>query len=150
MLREPLTFNNFEEVARHVQLLHQHGYDRTGNWDLAQILNHLGYFMKGGLEGYTFKVPWIIKALFGKMVKNRMLREQKMKAGGFTPQKPLPPPNADEAQAVAEFLALLDRFDKHQGEFCESPFFGKLTRDESRQMNLIHCGHHLSFLLPKG
>lgn len=150
MTKRVLQLTSFDQVRQEVEHLHQQGYERTGNWDLAQVLNHLGYFLKGSLDGYTFKVPWIIKVLLGKSVKNRILQEQKMKSGVFTPQKPLPPPNANEPQAVSEFLALLDNFAQHQGEYCESPFFGKLTRDECRQMNLIHCNHHLAYLVPKG
>jgi len=149
MTKRELKLSSFDEVRREVERLHQQGYDRAGNWDLAQNLNHLGYFMKGALDGYPFKVHWILKAMLGKLVKHRILRAQKMKAGVFTPQRPLPPPNNNEAQAVGEFLELLDRFAKHQGEYQESPFFGKMTRDECHQINLIHCNHHLGYLLPK-
>lgn len=149
MPQRVLQLTSFDQVRQEVERLHQQGYERAGNWDLAQVLNHFSFFLKGSLDGYTFKVPWIIKVLLGKSVKNRILREQRMKSGVFTPQKPLPPPNADESQAVSEFLELLARFDQHQGEYRESPFFGKLTRDECRQLNLIHCNHHLGYLIPK-
>ena len=150
MPQRVLQLTSFDQVRQEVERLHQHGYVRAGNWDLAQVLNHLSFFLKGALDGYSFKVPWIIKVLLGKSVKNRILREQKMKSGVFTPQKPLPPPNANETQAVSEFLALLNRFAQHQGEYCESPFFGKLTHDECQRLNLIHCNHHLAYLVPKG
>ncbi|HMO37289.1 MAG TPA: DUF1569 domain-containing protein, partial [Gemmatales bacterium] len=108
------------------------------------------YFMKGALEGYSFRVPWFVKKLFGNYFKNKILKSRRMKRGVYTPQNPLPASNLDEAEVVTDFLHLLDRFDKHPGEYQESPFFGKMSRDECRALNLIHCNHHLAFLLPRG
>lgn len=141
---------NFDEVLAYAERLHQNGYDRTGKWDLAQVLDHLTYFMNGALGGYTFKVPWIIKALLGKPVLRSILSKKRMKRGVFTPQKPLPAPGGDEAASLARFRDIVQRTINHQGEFQPSPFFGKLTRDEALELNLIHCRHHLGYLIPKG
>jgi hypothetical protein len=141
--------NNFVVVLAYAERLHRNGYERTGKWDLAQVLDHLTYFMKGSLDGYTFKVPWIIKALLGKFVLRRILSQKRMKRGVFTPQKPLPVPGGDEAAALERFRETLHRTVNHQGEFQPSPFFGQLTREESLELNLIHCRHHLGYLIPK-
>jgi len=140
---------NFDEVLAYAERLHRNGYERTGQWDLAQVLDHLSYFMKGGLDGYAFKVPWIIKAMLGKFVLRRILSQKRMKRGVFTPQKPLPEPGGDEAAALERFREIVQRTVKHQGDFQPSPFFGQLTREEALEMNLIHCRHHLGYLIPK-
>jgi hypothetical protein len=145
-----LTFVTFHEVMAEVDRLHAKGYDRAGNWDLAQVLDHLCYFMNGALDGFQFKVPWLIKTLFGKMALNATLKSKRMKRGVFTPQKPLPVSGPDEKEAVARFKMTLERFTAHQGEYHPSPFFGKLSREQVHALNLIHCGHHLGFLLPRG
>jgi hypothetical protein len=72
-----------------------------------------------------------------------------MKRGVFTPQKPLPEPGGDEAAALERFRGMLNRFVEHQGDYLPSPFFGALSREESQQLNLIHCNHHLGYLIPK-
>lgn len=144
-----LDFKNFDEVLADVERLHRQGYDRAGNWDLAQVLDHLRFFLSGAVDGYKFKVPWLIKVILGKVVLNRILTQKKMKRGVFTPQKPLPEPGGNEAEAVARFNEALRRFISHQGEYKESPFFGKVSREQCHELNLIHCRHHLGYLIPK-
>lgn len=145
-----LDLANFDAVLQEVDRLHQQGYEPVGNWDLAQVLNHLAYFMKGALEGSQFKVPWLIKALLGKIVLRRILSTKRMKRGQFTPQRPLPPSGLDEAEAVASFRDVVKRFTSHVGDYVPSPFFGKMTREECQELNRIHCNHHLGYLIPQG
>ncbi len=152
MPQRQLDFKAFTEVRAELDRLHQGGYEKLGQWDLAQVCDHLAFFIRGSLDGPTFRVPWLFKVLFGKMALRRILSQRRMKAGGFTPQTPLPSPGGDEAAAVARLKELLARFEAQLGDGGElhpSPFFGRLTPDEWRQLHLIHCGHHLGFLLPK-
>lgn len=149
LLPRELHFQNFDEVLSEVDRLHTKGYNQAGNWDLAQVLDHLAFFMKGPMDGYQFKVPWPIKVLLGKWVKRRILSGKKMKRGVFTPQKPLPPSGLDEAAAVKRFGEVLQRLRNHQGALLPNPFFGPMSLDEALQLNLIHCNHHLGYLIPK-
>jgi hypothetical protein len=144
-----LEFQNNGQVTAELDRLRQGGYERAGNWDLAQVCDHLRYFIEGSLDGHQFQVPWVIKILFGRLVLWRILGQGRMKAGITTPQKPLPLPGGDEAGAVDRLKRVLQRLDAHAGEFHASPFFGKLTPAEWRQLHLIHCAHHLGFLIPK-
>ena len=116
---------------------------------LAQVCDHLTYFMQGSLDGFTFRVPWLLKVLFGRFMLRRILKQRRMKAGIPTPQKPPPPAGGDEAAAVAQFRQVVERFQAHQGELRPSPFFGHLTPQQWRDLHLIHCAHHLGFLAPK-
>lgn len=150
MQAQELQFGSFEEALTYAEQLHTRGYERAGNWDLGQVLDHLTYFMKGALDGYTFKVPWILKVLLGKMVLRRILKEKRMKRGVFTPQKPLPEPGQDDVAALERFRETARRFVAHTGEYQPSPFFGVMTREEVRELNLLHCRHHLGYLIPKG
>jgi hypothetical protein len=144
-----LSFSNWDEVVAEVDRLHQGGYTKTGNWNLAQTLNHLNYFLTGPLDGHQFKCPWIFKALFGRWALKRILSGKKMKPGIFTPQKPLPQPGGDEASAVAQFRETAQRFKNHPGPWIASPFFGNLTPEQWHKLQLIHCGHHLGYLVGK-
>jgi hypothetical protein len=149
MPQRELRFHDFPSVLQEVDQLQHHGYDKLGTWDLAQVCDHLTYFVQGSLDGHSFKVPWLIKVLLGRFVLRRILKQQRMKAGVFTPQKPLPAPGQDESAAVARFREMILRFDGHRGELHASPFFGTLSPQEWRALHLIHCAHHLSFLQPK-
>lgn len=144
-----LQFKDFAEVRAEVDQLHRGGYEKLGQWDLAQVCDHLTYFVQGSLDGHAFQVPWLIKVLFGRLMLRRILKQGRMNVGGPTPQKPLPPAGGDEAAAVARFHQVLERLQAHQGELHPSPFFGHLTPQQWRDLHRIHCAHHLGFLVPK-
>jgi hypothetical protein len=144
-----LELNDYSAVHAELDRLHRVGYDKAGTWDLAQVCDHLRFFVDQSLDGATFRVPWLIKVLFGRMVLRRILKTRKMRAGITTPQDPLPAPGGDEAGAIACFKAALARFEAHQGELHASPFFGYLRPQQWRDLHLIHCNHHLAYLIPK-
>lgn len=149
MPQRELAFKDFTEVCSEVDRLHRQGYEKLGQWDLAQVCDHLSFFIGGSLDGHGFRTPWLVKALLGRMVLKRILTQRKMKVGVFTPQKRLPVPGGDEAAAIARFKEVVGRLESHQGELVDSPFFGHLTPEQWRELHLIHCGHHLGFLQPK-
>jgi hypothetical protein len=144
-----LQFKDFAEVLAEVERLHRGGYEKLGQWDLAQTCDHLTYFVQGSLDGFSFRVPWLLKFLFGRFMLRRILKQQRMKAGIPTPQKPLPAPGGDQTAAVERFKQIIERLQAHPGELQPSPFFGYLTPQQWRSLHLIHCTHHLSFLAPK-
>jgi Protein of unknown function (DUF1569) len=143
-----LQFNDFAEVRAELARLRAGGYQKLGQWDLAQTCDHLAYFIQGSLDGHPYKVPWLLKVLFGRLVLRRILNQRRMKPGVPTPQKPLPAAGGDEAAAVGRLEQILDRFEAHSGEMHASPFFGYLTPQQWRDLHLIHCDHHLGFLEP--
>jgi Protein of unknown function (DUF1569) len=147
MSQRTLQFADFAAVRAELDRL-ERGYEKIGAWDLAQICDHLNFFITGSLDGHQFQVPWLFKVLFGRMVLRRILTSGKMKPGVFTPQKPLPEAGGDESASVAKLKNTLGRFESHQGEFHDSPFFGHLTPEQWRDLHLIHCAHHLGFLNP--
>src|SRR5262249_51971549 len=149
MQQRVLAFTGRDDVVAELERLQRGGYVRRGAWDLFQTCHHLSYFIEGSLDGHQFRTPWLLKVLFGRLVLRRILKSGKMKAGGPTPQKPLPAAGGDEAAAVARLTKALDRLFAHQGELHASPFFGYLTPQEWRRLHLIHCAHHLGFLESK-
>jgi hypothetical protein len=143
---QKLECQDFAAVLIKLDRLHQGGWEKRGQWDLAQACNHLAYFIEGSLDGHPYKVPWLLKVLLGRFVLRRILTQRKMKPGVPTPHKPLPPPGEDQAAAVARLKQALARLQAHQGELHASPFFGHLTPEQWRELHLIHCNHHLGFL----
>ncbi len=149
MARRNLQFDGFNGVCAELDRLRASGYERGGKWDLAQVCDHLAFFMRESLDGFTFRVPWLLKVLFGRFVLRRILNRRRMKDGAPTPQKPLPAAGGDEAAAVARLKQVIGRLQAHSGELRDSPFFGHLTPEQWRELHLIHCAHHLGFLSPK-
>jgi len=146
--RRRLEFRDFDQVRADVDRLRQFGYHPLGRWDLAQICDHLAYFVQASLDGAEYRIPWWVRYFFGRAILNRLL-QRGFKPGMRTPQNPLPAPGGDEYLAVRRLDESLTQFERHAGPFAPSPLFGELTADEWRRLHLLHAAHHLAFLQPR-
>lgn len=144
-----LDLRSLDDVAAEVERLHRGGAEPLGKWDFAQACDHLRYFIDATMDGYGFTVPWLPRALFGRFMLRRILKKRSMMRGVPTPQKPAPQPGGDEAVAVARLLQSIARMKSHAGPFHDSPFFGSATPEQTRDLQVIHCQHHLAFFQPK-
>src|SRR5436309_15260737 len=104
-----LDFADFSEALAEIDRLHLGGYTKLGQWDLGQTCDHLTFFALGSLDGPNYKVPWLFKVLFGRLVIRRILKKRMMKSGIPTPQKPLPEPDGDEPAAIDRFKQTIKR-----------------------------------------
>lgn len=151
--RRKLTFATLDDVVRDAESLLAKGYGRAGNWDLAQVCSHLAEWMRFPLDGFP-KLPLFLRPLFW-LFRNAVGRAKRIKysAEGMPSGKPtmpqtVPPPGGDAAAAVAKLKEAAERFKAHTGPVHPSPLFGAMTKDEALQLQLKHCEHHLSFLIP--
>lgn len=150
MKRRPLDFHSEDEVIAELDRLRTLGYEKAGAWNLGEICNHTAIFIRGSLDGFTGpNPPWFIR-LVGPWFVKRMIKKRRMPEGVGLPAHLRPKPNCDEATEVQALKKLLIRFRDHTGPLFPSPFGGDLGRDRWRQLHLIHCAHHLSFLHPAG
>jgi hypothetical protein len=145
--RRHLDFQDFDAVRGDIEHLRAHGYQKTGNWDLVQICDHLSATMYGSLHGFSFQAPWLVRKLLAPLVLRRILKTRQLRAGVRVPQMD-PPANTEPEKAIARCLDLLREVQQHRGDFQVHPFFGKLASEHWRQLHLIHSAHHLSFLVP--
>jgi hypothetical protein len=148
MERRHLDFHDFGAVGADVDNLRQRGYRKLGNWTLSQVCQHLGVAMRAALDGGVPSAPWLFRKLLAGLFFRRLMKTRIMPTGIKVPKVLLPGPPGDEEAAIKEFQTTLRRFQDHQGDIQPHPFFGPLTREQHRQLHLIHCGHHLSFLIP--
>jgi hypothetical protein len=153
--RRPLRFNDLDEVVRDAEGLLAKGYDKAGNWDLAQVCGHLAEWLRFPVERFP-KAPapiravfWVLRKTVGRKKLLTYISTGSFPAGKPTMPESVPPPGGDPAAAVARLRAAAERFKAHTGPVHPSPLFGQLTKDEGLKLNLIHCAHHLSFLTPK-
>ena len=148
--RRNIQFSDFDQVAADVNELQAKGYQRCGNWSLGQICDHLAIFMRGSLDGYSWKIPWVFRVTIGSFFLRRILRQKKMATGVKVPKVFLPGEPTDDVASVESFLELVRRYQYHTGPMAPSPLSGKLSRQEWDQLHLIHAAHHLSFLRSGG
>jgi hypothetical protein len=147
MKRRPLGFRTFDDIIADLDRLRSGGYRKTGNWDLAQICNHLSIVLRGSLDGFPGPKPRWHMRMAGPVVTWLMLTFRWMPTGVKIPRE-LEPQAGDEAGEVEELKRLLRRFEGHEGPLHQSPFGGSCSHDTWHKTHLIHCAHHLSFLLP--
>jgi hypothetical protein len=152
--RRKLSFTKLDEVAADAENLLAKGYDRAGNWDLAQVAGHVAEWMRFPIEGFPkppiFIQPilWLMKVTSGKRMLDKVLADG-FSPGGHTMPETVPPAGGNAAEAVAKLRAAVERWKAHTGEVYPSPLFGAMTREAALQVQLKHAAHHLSFLVPK-
>lgn len=125
------------------------GYRSSGRWDLAQTCRHLSFFVRGSLEGFEgLKVPAPIRWIARAFILPRVRKDRGMRKGTPTLPQSVYPPGGDAGEAIEELRSLFKRLEEGNGELHPSPIFGRLSRDEWRELHLIHAAHHLRFLVP--
>ena len=153
--RRQLRFERLDEAVSDARMLQAIGYDRAGTWDLSQVCGHLATAMEFPLDGFPRNPPhlrfafWIIRNTLGGIVIRRVLRTGAMASGAPAIKQSIPGPGGDETQAVERLHQAVTRFQNHTGPLHPSPIFGSLDREQLHRLQLIHCAHHLGFLLPK-
>jgi hypothetical protein len=147
--RRRLDFHDWPEVLADVDALRRSGYDRAGNWDLSQILEHVGEGLQTAVRGNEHQGPWIVRKLIGPILLKRILSTRRMKSGIKVPDWWLPGPSHDESAAVDQFRADIAAFEALTTRPHPHPFLGALTKAQWHDLVLIHAAHHLSFLAPR-
>jgi hypothetical protein len=131
------------------------GYDKTGNWDLAQVCGHLAEWVRYPIDGFprapllVRPVFWLIRNTIGRRMGRAMLAGGKMRPGIPTAPQSVPAPGGDDAAGVGRLREAIARWRVHTGPLYASPLFGGLSREAWEKGHLIHCAHHLSFLVPR-
>ena len=146
--RRQLDFKNWAEVLADVDQLQDVGYVRAGNWELSQILEHVGVGLRTAVHGMDHQGPWIIRKLIGPIIMRRILRQRRMASGIKVPEWWLPGPSHDESAAVDQFRREISAFEETTTPTHPHPLLGAMTKDQWRLMGLVHSAHHLSFLSP--
>lgn len=153
--RRELIFNSLDDVVRDAENLHAKGYEKAGNWDLAQACGHLTKWLSYPLDGFpkpgcmVGTMLWLMRMTVGKSIKRKILATGKFKEGGPTIPESVSASGEDEAAAAAKLKDAIARFKNYTGALHPSPLFGAMPKEELARLHAIHCAHHLSFLVPK-
>ena len=153
--RRELRFDNLGQAVADAETLLAKGYEKTGNWSLSQVCDHMTDWLTFPLDGFP-KAPFPISTMLWVMKKTvgRKKFESYLASRSFPAGKPTMPQTVhaagDDVKSVAKLKAAVERFQKFDGPIVPSPLFGAMTKDEATQMQCVHLAHHLSFLVPKG
>ncbi|WP_337176036.1 DUF1569 domain-containing protein [Paludisphaera sp.] len=153
--RRRLRFHDLDEAVRDAEALLAGGYRRLGRWDLSQACGHLADWLTYPVEGFPpaplalRPVMFLLRHTVGPRMLRKTLAGGEMPANAPTLPASVPAPGGDDAAAVDRLRRAVARFKAHQGPYRPSPMFGAVSRDESARMQLLHCAHHLGFLVPE-
>lgn len=153
--RRPLKFETLEEAVRDAEMLLAQGYEKAGQWDLAQCCHHLAEWMKFPLDGFprlpfpmNLMAPVLRRTVAPGMLK-KILDSGEFPAGGPTDRQTIPSAGGNDAEGVAQLKHAVHRLLNHEGPLQPSPLFGMLDKETLIRLHRIHTAHHLSFLIPK-
>ena len=153
--RRKLSFASLDEVVLDAENLKAKGYEKAGNWDLAQVCLHLADWMTFPIDGFP-KPPlpihlmlWMLRITIGKKILRTILAEGGMRAGSSTMPQTVKMPCGDPTTAIANLRETVNKFKAFTGTIKPSPLFGAMNKDEATRLQLVHCAHHLGFLVPK-
>lgn len=151
MERRTIDFHSSDEVIADIARLRQQGYDQTGKWNLTQICEHLSATMRGGMEGFGFRMPWVLRATMIEWGFRYLLRRRKLFAGAptFKSLKPSADAVADQDSVIDDCIEICRKVADFQGPIVDYPLLNDVSVQDWRDFMWIHAAHHLSFLVPK-
>lgn len=155
MKNRTLSFVELQQVMPEVYRLRDQGYTRMGSWDLVQTCEHLADWMSFSCDGFP-RPPWFIAWMFplvrltvGKSALKKILKAGSMGAGMPTMPETVYEAGGSQEQAIERLARSLERLSEAKGALYPSPVFGAMTKEELVRLQLVHCAHHLGFLIPK-
>lgn len=149
--RRALSFSSMDDIRRDVEALDAAGQrSAAGNWTPAQIVDHITRMIEFSLDGFTFTMPWPIRA-FGRLVRGVALRRP-MKPGLKLPVRAgalEPDPHTTWDAAVRRFRTACDRIAGGETMTEPSPVLGAMSHDDWVKLHCRHAEMHLSFVHPE-
>jgi len=149
-MRRELTFNTLDDAVFECRRLLATGYLQTGNWNLAQMCNHLRLTMQANMRGYPAWMNMMglpLRPLLRRFALPRLLAGNSINgvrtAGIFVPLD-----NLDDAMELDKFEKCVCEFKQSSSPLHAHPGFGRMSRERFNQFHAAHAAHHLSFLTP--
>lgn len=148
--KRSLDFHTADEAIAEIERLRKEGYSKGKNWNLTQVCEHLDKTMSGGMDGFGFRLPWILRKTIIPIVFNRMLKTRKMTSGPTIKRlKPTSPDDSDVDATIDACVRTFRRAESFAGPIEDYPFLDDIAVADWQQFMWMHAAHHLGFLLPK-
>ncbi len=145
--RRPLRFDSLAQVREEIDRLASGRVRTTGNWSLAQAVDHLAASMEGSLDGLSAQAPWFIRMLsplFRKRALHKGIDPGIQLTGGM--RVILPTDGVTLNQAMARIDRVFERLEGGERMNQRSPVFGSMTHEEWTPLHLRHAELHLSYI----
>ena len=143
--RRELHYKDFAELRADVTRL-RGGYERAGNWSLAQACYHLDHTLIGAMKPMPY-APNTPEQDGRRAIFDGIMRTGQIPSGLTAGADTAPPADVPES-AIESLFETIDRFERFPGPFSPHRLFGNLPPDVRRKHQLIHAAHHLSYLIP--
>ncbi len=147
--RRSLRFDSLADVKAEVDRLAAGAVRPTGNWTLAQAIDHLAAIVEGSLDGIPARAPWFIRMLsplFRKKALNVGIDPGIQLTGDMTIVLPRDAVTLDAA--MARMNRVFQRLNGGEQMAQPSPVFGRMTHEEWSKLHMRHAELHLSFMHP--
>ena len=149
--RRNARYETLDELLADAERLSAAPVTTLGNWNLGQILEHIGVTMNFAIDGAPFQPPWIIRVVGRAFLKRRFL-EKPLPAGFQMPQRAaetiVPPSTTTVEQGLSTLRQSIARL-KSDPTRVPNGILGPLTREEWDKFILRHAELHMSFVAPK-
>ncbi len=149
--RRKLRFESYDDLIADATSLASNGYQKLGNWELAQMLDHLTKLHIGSLEGGVPDGPLPFRILAQWLFKSTFLNKG-LPAGASPPDALVaivgPSDDVETEEALQRFIESCERL-KSNPHREKHPFLGNLSREDWDKFHFRHAELHLSFLLPE-
>jgi hypothetical protein len=143
--RDGLSFQNSDEIIADVQRLRR-GYTQTGAWSLPAMCWHLETAIR--LRMSPGPHPANTPAQDARREQfQQILATGQLPSGIEAPAPAIPPVNADDS-SIDALITTIEKWKEYAGPIAPHRLFGNISDAEARRLNLIHCAHHLSYLVP--
>jgi hypothetical protein len=146
--RRQIVFPDFSEVLADIRQLESGGYARVGKWSLGQMCDHLAKSFDAMIDGYQYMKPWYFRVIARRILPG-ILRKKRVPSGAKIPKRFEPAAEISDEIGVWKFTEAIERVEKFTGQMALHPYFGAITNEQWQELQLIHCAHHLGFLVPR-
>jgi hypothetical protein len=142
-----VSYDTPDAVVADASRLASAGAATTGNWSLAEIIDHTATAIDLMIDGFGFVAPWYVRAVGRAFFKRRILER------GMPPRLPFPTggdvqpfrAGVDVADAIEHLREATERM-KRAVEFAPHPVFGQMPREEVLRLHLRHAELHMGFV----
>ena len=153
--RRKLRFNTIDDALAEAERLvaadRAGALDRCGNWALGRTLGHLATWANFAQDGYPPEVhaPLPVRLIL-RLMRNTILNKGMMPGVkvGRVPGGTLGTDEMEPEEGLRRCRDALERL-RTVAPTIPNPVFGKLTHEQSVQLNLRHAELHLSFHCPR-
>src|SRR5579883_1504309 len=108
-MKRSLLFRNYDDVLAEAERLAAGGYEKTGNWALGEVCDHIARTMERSLDGFSSRHPLPVRLIARWFVLGRILKHKPLGGRFPAPGELLPPGASDDRAGLGHLKAAVER-----------------------------------------